>query len=588
MKSSPMWRFFERFLISHWKMGILLFLTMVVTTILTFPVPLLIRYIIDEIIPKAYLSELAWVGLGLVILVAFRGLFSYLEQYLSVVVDETILADVQKALFNHVQSLPYAFFHEYQVGYLMSRIRNDPSAAKDFFLNSINILKNSLVLLLGVALLFYLDWRLTLIAVAILPTLALASKKLNSKMQELCQDIQEGDALVSQELQEGLSAIQTVKIFSLENWMNRRIGMVIDQLKQASVKTNALGAFTGGLLTFITGVGPVLLLWTGAYQVIAGNLSLGTVVAFMSLIAYLYTPTQAIISINLNMQRAKVAATRIFELLDKLPESIVMAFALEEEEPRGLVEFEQVDFVYPNGTSALKRVSLRIEPGRKVAVVGRTGSGKSTLLSLLIRLYEPTEGVIRIDGRNIRDIPLTFLRRQASLVTQDVFLFSGTVMDNLRCGNPRASDEEVIQIATAIKAHEFIQDLPQGYHTIVGERGVKLSGGQKQLIALTRALLRKPQILLLDEATSAMDSETEAVIWEALHELMRTRTVIIVAHRLSAIRFADLVFVMKEGRVVEQGCHDELLAYPEGEYRSIFEEQLIHETTKATETGRLR
>lgn len=556
---------------------------MLVTTILTFPVPLLIRYVIDEVIPEARLGELAWIGLGLVILVALRGLFSYLEQYLSVVADETILADVQKALFNHVQSLPYAFFHEYQVGYLMSRIQNDPSAAKDFLLNFINILKNALVLWLGIALLFYLDWRLALITAAILPILALASKRLNSKMQELCQDIQEGDALVSQELQEGLSAIQTVKIFSLENWMQERIGMAIDRLKRANVRTNSLGAFTGGLLTFITGVGPVLLIWLGSYQVVAGTLSLGTVVAFMSLIVYLYGPTQAIISINLNMQRAKVAATRIFELLDKSPEFTNGTSSLEV--PYGLVEFEQVDFAYPNGTNAVRKVSLRVSPGSKVALVGRTGSGKSTLFSLLTRLYEPTGGVIRIDGRDIRDLSLASLRCQVTLVTQDVFLFSGTVMDSIRCGNPRASDEEVIQIAKTIRAHEFIRDLPQGYHTLVGERGAKLSGGQKQLIALARALLHKPQILLLDEATAAMDSETEAAVLKALHELMSTRTVIIAAHRLSAIRFADLVFVMKEGQVIEQGCHEELLTKPRGEYRLIFEEQLIQEAKVAEPAG---
>ncbi|MCR4392712.1 MAG: ABC transporter ATP-binding protein/permease [Candidatus Acetothermia bacterium] len=330
---------------------------------------------------------------------------------------------------------------------------------------------------------------------------------------------------MSKELGEGLASVLTTKLLGLSAWVEGKIAQAIGRLKGANVRTNTVGAMAGGMLTFIVEVGPVLLLCLGAWRIMRGDLSLGTVIAFVSFIGYLYGPTQSIIT-TLGLQRARVAARRILEILDEVPEPSGNApLAVRS----GRVEVDGVSFTYPNGTVALRDVSLLVEPGTWVALVGRTGSGKSTLLSLLVRLYKPSPGTIRIDGQDLRAVDLASLRREVVLVTQDVFLFSTTIMENLRCGDPTISEEEVLKVTRLLGAHDFIAELPSGYETMVGERGVKLSGGQKQLLALARAVLRRPQILLLDEATSAMDSQTEAKALRALAELTPGKTVIVAA-----------------------------------------------------------
>ncbi|MGC9018890.1 MAG: ABC transporter ATP-binding protein [Candidatus Bipolaricaulaceae bacterium] len=569
--SSPIRRFFAQFILPRWRLGLGLLCVMLLSTALAFPIPILFRLIIDELIPQGRFAELVWIGLALVLVVALQGLFAYLEQYLTVVSEETLVADVENTLVRHLLTLPPAFFQEREVGYLMARVRSDPVVAKDFFRGVLSLFNNAVFLIGGAGLLFWLDWKLALVAVVVLPALALSSRALNRRLQALCQEIQEGDALLSRELGEGLSSVLTTKLLRLSSWVEGKIAQAIDRLKEANVRTNTMGALAGGVLTFIVRVGPVLLLCLGAWRIMRGDLSLGTVIAFVSFIGYLYGPAQAIVTTNLGLQRARVAARRILEILDEVPEPSGKGALLVRS---GQVEVDRVSFTYPNGTVALRDVSLLVEPGTWVALVGRTGSGKSTLLSLLVRLYKPSSGTIRIDGQDLEVVDLTSLRKEVVLVTQDVFLFSTTIMENLRCGDPTISEEEILRVTKALGAHEFIAELPSGYETPIGERGVKLSGGQKQLLALARAVLRRPQILLLDEATSAMDSETEARALRALAELMKGKTVIVAAHRLATVQFADRIFVLKDGQVVEVGTHEELIR-KSGEYRAIFEEQLV-------------
>jgi ABC-type multidrug transport system fused ATPase/permease subunit len=368
-----------------------------------------------------------------------------------------------------------------------------------------------------------------------------------------------------------LSSILTTKLLHLERWIHSKIAQAIEKLKIANIRTNTVGAMAGGVLTFMVRLGPALFLSVGAWQVIRGQLSLGTVIAFISFIGYLYGPAQAVITTNLGTptrQSCGFPDPRAPGGASGIP-SEDLPFVVRE----GRIDVEGVSFAYPNGTLALKNVSLRVEGGTKVALVGQTGSGKSTLLALFVRLFTDYSGTIRIDGQDIREVDLSSLRRQVVLVSQDVFLFSGTVMDNLRCGDSMISEEEILEVTKALGAHEFILALPNGYETQIGERGVKLSGGQKQLLALARAVLRRPKILLLDEATSAMDSETEARVWKALDSLLPGCTVILAAHRLATVQSADRIFVLKEGRLVEEGTHEELVRKG-GEYSSIFEEQL--------------
>lgn len=567
---SPIRRFFTRFILPRWGLALGLLCSMLLYTGLAFPIPIIFRVIIDELIPQGRFSELVWIGLGLGLVVLLRGLFAFLVRYLTVIGEETLVADVEKALVQHLLTLPPAFFQEREVGYLMARVRSDPGVAKAFFLGVLTLFDNTVFLCAGAALLFWFDWKLAMVAAAILPVLAFSSRALNRRLQVLSQEIQEADALVSKELGEGLASIITTKLLGLAEWVQTKIARAIGRLKGANIRTNAMGAMAGGILTFIVEMGPVLLLCLGAWRVIRGDLSLGTVIAFVSFISYLYGPAQSIITTNLGLQRARVAASRILEILDESPELSGKAPLVVSS---GKVEVDGVSFTYPNGTVALRDISLVIEPGSRVALAGRTGSGKSTLLSLLVRLFEPSSGTIRIDGQNLQEVDLASLRKEVVLVTQDVFLFSTTIMENLRCGDPSISEEEVLRVTQALGAHEFIKELPNGYETPIGERGVKLSGGQKQLLALARSVLRRPKILLLDEATSAMDSETEARVWRALTSLMRGRTVIMAAHRLATVQSADQIFVLKDGKLVEVGTHENLIRRA-GEYQAIFEEQL--------------
>jgi len=564
-------RFFERFIFPRWGQALALLGSMIASTAVAFPIPLLVRQIIDGVIPRGRLDELAWVGGGLVSLVALRAFLSYATRYLTVVTQEALLFDVQTTLVEHVLTLPQAFLQDRQVGYLMGRIRSDPAVAKDFFFGSLSLASDALFLLVGAALLLYLDWRLALVALSVLPPLALVSKRLNTRMGVLCRDIQEGDAQVSQELGEGLSAALTARILGLRTRILERVSSALTFLQRANVQTNTFGAMAGGVLTFITGVGPMLLVIFGAYLVIRGQLTVGTVIAFMTLLTYLYGPTQSIITTRLSLQRAKVAAERVFELLDEPsepdggPPLTVSA---------GRTEVRKVSFTYPNGKVALRDIALWVEPGEWVALVGHTGSGKSTFLSLMVRLFPVRDGTILIDSQDVGQVSLASLRREVLLVAQDVFLFSGTVLENIRLGDPGITEEEVEAVAEALGAGTFIRELPEGYRTVVGERGAKLSGGQRQMIALARAVLRRPKILLLDEATSALDAETEAKVFQALRVLLPKTTVILAAHRLSTVCAADRIVVLKEGEVVQQGCHEDLIA-KSGEYQGIFAEQLV-------------
>lgn len=568
--NSPIQKFLFRFILPRWWLSLSLLSSMVLYTALAFPIPLLFRLVIDEFIPQGKFFELIWAALGLGLVVLLRGLFSYLTQLLTVLGEQSLVADVQKTVTKHLLTLPWAFFQDREVGYLMARVRSDAEVAKGFFLGILTLFNDIVFLCAGAALLVLLNWRLALVAVVLLPILTLSSRTLNRRLQKLAYEIQEADAIASKELQEGLSSVLTTKLLALENWVFTKVARAIEQLKTANIRTNAMGAMAGGVLTFIVELGPVLFLILGAWQVMRGQLSLGTVIAFVSFIRYLYGPAQSIITTNLGLQHARVATSRIFELLEEIPEPSGTLPILVS---AGKIEVDRVSFVYPNGAVALQDVSLQIDPGAKVALVGRTGSGKSTLLALLVRLFEPSFGTIRIDGRDIREIDLLSLRKQVVLVTQDVFLFADTVMENLRCGDSSITEEEIFTVTKALGAHEFIEALPDGYSTAIGERGVKLSGGQKQLLALARAILRRPKILLLDEATSAMDSEIEAQVWRALRRLLPQTTIILAAHRLATVQSAHRIFVLKEGKLVEKGTHEELMKMG-GEYRAIFEEQL--------------
>lgn len=573
---SPLVRFFSLFVLPHWPLALGVILAGLGASAATLPFPILLRQVIDTVVPKGAGNALLFYGLVLLGLVLVESLLTYLAQALTVRGGEAVVYDAQRALASHVLSLPHHFFQEHTTGYLLQRIRGDTAVAKDFFFNLIDMAQNLVFLLAGVVILFWLDWRLALAAMALLPSLGLVSKRMNAKMALLSRDIQEGEAKASQELGEALSGALHTRLLGIHTWLMARISSALDFVRQARTRTNVYGAKAGGALTFATSLGPVIFLVLGAHLVLQGKTTLGTLVAFMTFLRFLYGPTQQLILTRLNLERSKVAAARVCELLDHAPES---RGGKPLSCPHPSLMVKDVSFTYPNGRKALHKVSMEARPGEWVALAGAVGSGKSTLLALIVRLFPFEEGQILLDGQDVRELSLSELRSAVLLVPQEGFLFSGSIWENLVLGDERISEEEVWRVCRALGIEEFLRELSEGIHAVVGERGTKLSGGQRQLLALARAVLRRPKVLLLDEATSAMDAEAEARAFAALRELLPESTVILAAHRLSTVLAAERIFVLREGRVVQAGRYEELLQVP-GEFHELFSQQLALEAQK--------
>jgi len=373
-------------------------------------------------------------------------------------------------------------------------------------------------------------------------------------------------------MQESLSGIQIVKAFLMELHESKRIARSMKLLIRARVRNVLWAAASGVGAGFFVGIAGLVVVWYGGSEIIRGNLTIGQYVAFNSFLIYIFGPTQRLVNMNVRIQNSLAAVERVFEILDLKPEEESRAGRGDLKDTKGKVEYCNVSFSYDSARLVLEDISLGVEPGNLVALVGRSGAGKTTLVNLIPRFYEPQSGRILIDGNDIQEIALRSLRKQIGIVSQETFLFSSSVKDNIRFGRPNATDEEVIRAAKSAHAHEFIVKLAQGYDTKVGERGGRLSGGERQRIAIARAILKEPPILILDEATSELDSKSENLIQEAMESLMRNRTTFVIAHRLSTILNADTIVVLDEGRIVEEGRHQELY-HKGGAYKRLYDEQ---------------
>jgi ABC-type multidrug transport system fused ATPase/permease subunit len=532
--------------------------------------PWFAKLAIDDGIRKGDLHALTMIVIAFLIAGIANWAASYAQTYFTGWTGERILADLRNKLFRHLQRLSLGFYERNRAGVIISRLTNDVEALDQLVTDGVTTLVQATLTLLGTAIvLFILDWKLALATLTIIPPLTLATIWFRTRSARAYRAVRERLGLVTATLAEDIAGIRVVQGFTRETASLRRFREINSHYREANQETVWLNGLYFPFVDLLATVSTVVVLGYGGYRFFEGSVSLGTLFAFMLYISNFFDPIQQLSQLYNTFLSATAALDKIMDVMDEPPEVVDRDGAGELAQVEGRVHFDDVRFGYGKGPEVLHGMTLDVPPGTTVALVGHTGAGKSTIAKLLARFYDPLEGRITIDGTDLRDVTQRSLRKQLGVVPQEGFLFAGTVTENIAFGKPDATPEEVVQAAQTVGAHDFILRLEDGYETQLQERGSRLSLGQRQLIALARALLADPRILILDEATSSVDIGTERKIERALRLLLAGRTAFIIAHRLSTIRDADLIVVLQNGQIVEQGTHDELLAR-QGLYTSLY------------------
>ncbi|MCJ7744228.1 MAG: ABC transporter ATP-binding protein/permease, partial [Dehalococcoidales bacterium] len=537
-------------------------------------VPRIIGEAIDTVSGHGERSFLIWAAVAIVIASALRGLFAYGNSYLSETASQKIAYDIRNAIYDRLQRLSFAYHDQTQTGQLMSRATADVEAARMFIGRGMPGLASMAVLLVGVTcILVSMNWQLALMTLAFLPPIAYRAIVVTRRLRPMWLKIQNFLGVLGTTLEENLTGVRVVKAFSRQKEESQKFANQAKMLYDEEIKTDRLMAFNMPLMVFLISLPTALILWYGGRQVIAGNLTIGGLTQFMFYLAMMAMPIRRVGFLTNMISRATSAGQRVLEILDATSPVQEKPSAIELNNVRGEIVFQDVSFSYNSLGPVLKDINFSARPGQLVALIGGSGSGKSTIANLIPRFYDVTGGRVTIDGTDIRDVTLPSLRRNVGIVQQDIFLFSATIRENIAYGAVDADMEQIAAAAKTARLHDFIESLPEGYNTWVGERGITLSGGEKQRLAIARTLLLNPKILILDDSTSSVDAETERFIRLALSKLVSGRTTFVITHRLSITQCADLILVLENGQIVERGTHNELMA-KSSRYRQIYLSQL--------------
>jgi ATP-binding cassette subfamily B protein len=562
----------------HWKALTLAFIAVLGETFSDVLEPWPIKMVIDNILQSKALP--GWMGrfvtgtfghdkvailnfaVAAVAIIAVVGaVSSYIEKYLTTSVSQWVTHDLRRTLYNHIQRLSLAEHDQAQTGDLITRVTSDIGAVQDFISSALlGMLVNVLTLIGMIAVMLYINWRFTLIALSIAPALFVVVYSFTRRIKKASRAVRKKESELVSVVQEALTSVRVVKAFAREDFeVSRFESHSLDNVETA-LKARSIKARLSPIVDVMVAIGTCLVLGYGARLALSGQLSAGVLIVFLLYLGKMYKPMRELSKIADTVSKAIVGYERIQEVLEI--EARVRDLPRARRAPRfkGKIEFDHVNFAYDEKSPVLKDISFKIEPGQVAAIVGPSGTGKTTIISLIPRFYDPQSGTVKMDGVNIRDYTLKSLREQISFVLQETLLFHATVWDNIAYGKPDATTEQIMRAAKLANAHEFIEKLPEGYATMIGERGANLSGGQRQRISIARAVIRNTPILILDEPTSGLDSSSEQTVIEALDRLMQDKTSIVIAHHLNSIRQADIIFVIKDSELVEQGTHEELLA----------------------------
>ncbi len=558
----------------HWLPSLGAVVCLGLATGLALVIPLLIAYVIDTGLQHGQLNNLLLVALAILISSALRGLFAYGQGYLSQNVSNLVAYDLRNQVYDHLQKLSFAFHDESETGQLMSRMTVDIEAVRNFI--TLGLLRSLLTLVTFVAItivLFRLDVSLALVTLISVPILVFLSIQVARRLRPLWADVQNENGELGTVMQESLSGVRVVKAFAREEFEIAKFGAKNQELRSLNMSAMRLSAWNQPLMVLVINIITVLVVWIGGVLVINGHFSLGVLAEITQYILLLNTPVRSFGFMVTWFMRGLSGGERIFSVLDVESTITDAPYARALTHVQGRVAFEHVAFAYTKGPEVLHDITIDAQPGQIIALLGATGSGKSTILSLLPRFYDPTQGLVTVDGADIRTVTQQSLRQNIGLVLQDVFLFNATLRDNIAYGVANATTEQIIAAAKVARIHDFALTLPDGYDTWVGERGVTLSGGQKQRVAIARTLLLDPRILVLDDSTSSVDMETEYLIQQALDAVMHGRTTFVVASRLRTIKNADQILILDKGSIIERGTHASLLAL-NGAYTRLYDLQL--------------